>query len=1065
MRDKKHVFKRGLSLFLALVMCLSLIQVTAFAKGKCQHQWTEDVCIKLRTTLCNVQHKHIRTCNLCGKEEEHWTTCEHDYYYENNVDGSVDNLHREKCRKCPHDNSPQHDYTIAATCTEPAKCVCGKADKNSAPLGHSYVSDSPEYEKNETGHRRLCDRAGCNVPETQEYLPHVFVDGRCVCGAVCEHDLEWHYSGDTDHGSEEHWQACKNCNYVTEHTRHQTADECQPIEKDNWKIWTCECGLVIQKTEITPEPCEHEWVFKDNEDGATHRYCCEKCGDVDADLSKELHQFADGSDKCLKCGAEKPSEPVVQYKVTYYKSTDRNDVLETFMVNKGDFFEVAKAPTTAPEGKVFDCWMKGTYTCNPGDQITPTGDVELFAKWKDTPAPEPETWTITYMNGDATFKTVEVEKGKSTEAIAAPEAPAGKEFTGWWKGTATAYQPGESFTPNGDWTLKAGWKTSETETPDPKTWIVTYQCGIFTRKVSVVDGNETEVLEAFNVPADKEFKHWECGGHPYQPGGKLTPTGDMTLTAVLEGKVTSPESVTYTLTYHANGEGATGMPEQLEQTATSTEGSHTFTVAAAPAREGYTFKHWATTAKPVGTTLTYAAESEITLTADHNAQTLYAVWEEKTHEHSFTNYVPNGNATCVEDGTKTAKCDIDGCDATHTIADVGSAKGHIPGDAWTSDVSGHWHVCTVCEEKLETAEHTYTNETITIRDCNNGEAVRYTCTECQYSYTQTGSPFGHEVVSYANVAATCTANGYTGGSYCSRCGSVITARTVVPATGHSWGAGVVTAQPTYYSTGVRTYTCAHDASHTYTETIPALTYPGGGGGGYNPVTPVTPVTPNVPVTPNNPVTNIPDPAVPQGNTPGGATTIEDESTPLGGISFVDVLPTDWFYEAVQYVFEKGLMLGVSDTEFGPNLSTTRGMIVTILYRMEGEPETAASPFTDVEPGLWYSDAIGWGAANDIVNGYGDGRFGPNDQITREQMAAIFFRYAQYKGYDVTARADLSGYADADQISPYAVEAMQWAVGVKLIGGMTADTLAPKGQATRAQVATMLMRFDKEIAAA
>ena len=511
-----------------------------------------------------------------------------------------------------------------------------------------------------------------------------------------------------------------------------------------------------------------------------------------------------------------------------------------------------------------------------------------------------------------------------------------------------------------------------------------------------------------------------------------------------------------------------------EQTVIIAEDSHTFTVAAAPVREGYTFKHWATTAAPVGTTLTYAAGAEITLTEGHKAQTLYAVWEENVHEHSFGEYVYNNDATCVMDGTETATCS---CGEKDTRTAEGSAKGHtVVVDAAVAPTCTEAGLtegshCSACgevlaeQEVVEAAGHRYDDGvTVTVPDCNHAGATRFTCEVCGDSYEEADSPFGHEVVSYASVAATCTANGYTGGSYCSRCGSVITARTVVPAVGHSWNAGVVTTQPTYYNTGVRTYTCARDASHTYTETIPALTYPGGGGGGYNPVTPVTPVTPNVPVTPNNPV-NIPDANVPQGSTPDGLTTIEDENTPLGGITFVDVTPTDWFYDAVQYVFEKGLMLGVSDTEFGPNLSTTRGMIVTILYRMEGEPEAAAAPFTDVEPGLWYSDAIGWGAANDIVNGYGDGRFGPNDQITREQMAAIFYRYAQYKGYDVTARADLSGYADADQISEYAVEAMQWAVGVKLVNGLTADTLVPKGQATRAQVATMLMRFDQEIAAA
>jgi hypothetical protein len=446
-------------------------------------------------------------------------------------------------------------------------------------------------------------------------------------------------------------------------------------------------------------------------------------------------------------------------------------------------------------------------------------------------------------------------------------------------------------------------------------------------------------------------------------------------------------------------------------------------------------------------------------------------------EHSFTHYVPDNNGSCTTAGTETAVCD-NGCGETDTRTVAGTGEGHtVVVDAAVAPTCTEAGLtegshCSACGEVLAEQEvvaaagHQYDDGvTVTVPDCNHAGATRFTCEVCGDSYEKADSPFGHEVVSYASVAATCTANGYTGGSYCSRCGSVITARTVVPAVGHSWNAGVVTTQPTYYNTGVRTYTCARDASHTYTETIPALTYPGGGGGGsYNPVTPVTPVTPNVPVTPNNPV-NIPDANVPQGSTPDGLTTIEDENTPLGGITFVDVTPTDWFYDAVQYVFEKGLMLGVSDTEFGPNLSTTRGMIVTILYRMEGEPEAAAAPFTDVEPGLWYSDAIGWGAANDIVNGYGDGRFGPNDQITREQMAAIFYRYAQYKGYDVTARADLSGYADADQISEYAVEAMQWAVGVKLVNGLTADTLVPKGQATRAQVATMLMRFDQEIAAA
>ena len=139
------------------------------------------------------------------------------------------------------------------------------------------------------------------------------------------------------------------------------------------------------------------------------------------------------------------------------------------------------------------------------------------------------------------------------------------------------------------------------------------------------------------------------------------------------------------------------------------------------------------------------------------------------------------------------------------------------------------------------------------------------------------------------------------------------------------------------------------------------------------------------------------------------------------------------------------------------------MIVTMLYRLENEPTAASAGFTDVAAGQWYTDAVNWAAANNIVNGYGDSQFGPTDTITREQMAAILYRYAQYKGYDVTASANLSAYTDAASVSSYAVSAMQWAVGEGLINGVTNTTLVPGGSATRAQVAAILMRFCENVA--
>ena len=157
------------------------------------------------------------------------------------------------------------------------------------------------------------------------------------------------------------------------------------------------------------------------------------------------------------------------------------------------------------------------------------------------------------------------------------------------------------------------------------------------------------------------------------------------------------------------------------------------------------------------------------------------------------------------------------------------------------------------------------------------------------------------------------------------------------------------------------------------------------------------------------------------------------------------------------------MTGTSTAAFSPDMATTRGMIVTILYRMENEPAVdGTSSFTDVAADAYYAKAVAWAAANNIVSGYGDGLFGPDNAVTREQMASIFYRYASYKGYDVSARADLSGFADADQISGYAQDTLAWAKAKQLIGGTSATTLDPAESATRAQVAAILMRFCETI---
>ena len=170
----------------------------------------------------------------------------------------------------------------------------------------------------------------------------------------------------------------------------------------------------------------------------------------------------------------------------------------------------------------------------------------------------------------------------------------------------------------------------------------------------------------------------------------------------------------------------------------------------------------------------------------------------------------------------------------------------------------------------------------------------------------------------------------------------------------------------------------------------------------------------------------------------------------------------WAYDAIQYVYGEGLMAGTSGSAFSPEGTTTRGQIVTILWRLSGSPVVDyLMDFDDVDPASYCGEAIRWAVSEGIADGYGNGAFGPNDPITREQFAAMLHRYAQHEGYDVSVGADTNilSYADAFTVSEYAVSALQWACGAGIVHG-TGDgsTLTPQGKATRAQAAVMLQRF-------
>ncbi len=354
--------------------------------------------------------------------------------------------------------------------------------------------------------------------------------------------------------------------------------------------------------------------------------------------------------------------------------------------------------------------------------------------------------------------------------------------------------------------------------------------------------------------------------------------------------------------------------------------------------------------------------------------------------------------------------------------------------------------------------HQYQSTVVTPATCTEAGVVRYTCTLCGDTYTETLPALGHDIVNDTAVPATCTETGLTAGEHCTRCNYKV-AQEVVPALGHNWDAGVVTVQPTETEKGEKTFTCSR-CGETKTETIPelshvhsytaAVTQPTCTEQGYTTHTCAcgdSYVDTYVPALGHNYVDGV--------CTRCGAKEHEP-------VSFNDVSPNAWYYGAVDYAVSNGLMNGVGGGNFAPDSPMTRAMLVTVLWRYEGEPKEGKNTFTDVPDGQWYTQAVAWAAANGIVGGVGNGRFDPNGNITREQMAAILFRYADGKKLDTSKRGDLSGFPDAGKVSAWAKDAIAWAVAEKIIGGSDGKLL-PQGNATRAQVSTILMRFIENIA--
>jgi len=212
-----------------------------------------------------------------------------------------------------------------------------------------------------------------------------------------------------------------------------------------------------------------------------------------------------------------------------------------------------------------------------------------------------------------------------------------------------------------------------------------------------------------------------------------------------------------------------------------------------------------------------------------------------------------------------------------------------------------------------------------------------------------------------------------------------------------------------------------------------------------------------PTTPTTPTTTTPDESITDDTAPPLAPApllAEGWENP-----YSDVVDADWFYDAVRFVTEGGLMNGTGDDKFSPGIAMSRAMLVTVLYRLEGSPAVSGTiPFSDTKSNQWYSNAILWASQNDIVNGYGNGTFGLNHPVTREQAVTILYRYAKAKGLDVNASADLSKFGDMGDISDWALDAMKWAVAAGIVEGRTGNRVAPGDTSNRAEVATIFKRY-------
>ena len=375
--------------------------------------------------------------------------------------------------------------------------------------------------------------------------------------------------------------------------------------------------------------------------------------------------------------------------------------------------------------------------------------------------------------------------------------------------------------------------------------------------------------------------------------------------------------------------------------------------------------------------------------------------------------------TCTSSGYTTHTCDVCGSSFVDTFVEGGHIWNAVLTEPTHTEMGFTTYTCSRCKESYTSdyvapIDHSFDDGTVTKEaTCTEEGEMLYTCS-CGETYTVPIAKADHELVATV-TEPTCTELGFTTHA-CKNCDYKYIDTYVAPID-HNWDEGKVASAPTLTETGILVQTCVNCGA-TKETTIPMLTSCDGGNG-------------------------------------------------CPGKAYVDVPDAShWAHVGIDFVLKAGLFYGTSETTFDPDATMTRAMLVTVLYRLEGKPETnAENPFEDIADGMWYTDAVVWAAENGIVNGVAANIFDPDGEITREQMAAILYRYTKFKGLTLNDGDYVEEYPDINKVSPYAAEAMRWANAEGLINGMSnGETvlLVPEGNATRAQVAAILMRFVQNV---